>query len=69
MAKQNVSKDTPGASRTNYGTIWGETSWKRGGWGATASLDLIFTLYTEVPDTAGQNSALFDSYIFKIAFW
>ena len=70
MEKQNVeTKDGAGTVVTNYGTIKGETSWKRGGWGANENMDLIYTLITEVPDTAGQNTSLFDSYIFRIAFW
>ena len=57
-----------GSVKTNYGTIRGETSWKRGGYGANANMELIFTLVTEVPDT-NEDTSLFDSYLFKIAFW
>ena len=70
MEKQKVEqKDAAGTLITDYGTIRGETSWKRGGWGANENMDLIFTLITEVPDANGYNTSLFDSYIFKIAFW
>ena len=70
MKAQKVqTKDNAGNVVNDYGTIKGETSWKRGGWGANENMDLIYTLITEVPDTAGQNTSLFDSYLFKIAFW